>query len=248
MPSYEQDSDETTIKVQKIVDVEPDRYLIKNATITLEAPDVHAATTKLIDRAKLIKGYVSGMHETVDSLGAHSETFVVRVPFTQFDLFLNSFEGQGKVLDREVTAEDVTEEFVDTQSKLHNLKATESRLLTHLSKTGRLSDTLLVEKEITRVREEIDQLTGRLKFLAHRVSFSTFNVTVKETPHAQAITPAETFSVGKVTSDAARSLVGFGQQVLVFTIWMLMWSVLWLPPLLLIVWLRRRRTGGFTRT
>ncbi len=142
-----------------------------------------------------------------------------------------------------MTAEDVTEEFVDTQSKLHNLHATEARLLSILNRTGRLSDTLLVEKEINRVREDLDRLTGRLKFLAHRVAFSTFNVTVHETPHAQSITPPESFSAGRVTSDAVRSLVGFGQVILTLTIWALTWSAVWLPPVLIIgyAWSRHRR-------
>jgi len=243
--SYAQDYDDTKPKkLSPIADSEPDRYLIKNATLTLEARDVRAVTAKVISQAKSAKGYVSGLHETVDGLGTRSVTFTVRVPATQFDDFLQGFEAQGKVLDREVTAEDVTEEYVDTQSKVHNLKATEARLLEHLSKTGKLSDTLLVEKELTRVREEIDQHTGRLKFLAHRISYSTFAVTVRETAHAQAINPPETFSAGKVASDSARSLVAFGQSVLTVGIWLLTWSVVWLPPALIVGFIRWRRHGS----
>jgi hypothetical protein len=240
--AFSQDYDES-IKVFTIADNEPDRYLIKNATLTIEARDPREVTSKVIADAKAQKGYVSDLHETVDALGTRSVTFVVRVPFSQFDAFLNKFDSLGKVLDREVTAEDVTEEFVDTQSKVHNLRATEARLLTHLSKTGRLSDTLLVEKEINRVREELDRLTGRLKFLAHRISFSTFNVTVKETAHAQAMTPPETFSAGKVVSESSRALVSFSQQVFTVAIWLLMWAVVWLPPALIfgyVQWRRRR--------
>ncbi len=243
-PAAVQDYDETKpAKLSPISDSEPDRYLIKNATLTIEARDVQGVTANVIADARKLKGYVSGLHETIDPLGTRSVTFTVRVPFTQFDAFLQGFEAQGKVLDREVTTEDVTEEYVDTQSKVHNLKATESRLLTHLSKTGKLSDTLLVEKELNRVRQEIDQLTGRLKFLAHRISFSTFTVTIRETAHAQAITPPETFSAGKVASDSARALVGFGQQVLTLAIWLLTWSVVWLPPAVLIGYSRLRRRG-----
>jgi hypothetical protein len=244
-----QDYDETKPqKLTAIADSEPDRYLIKNATLTIESRDVRAVTGKVIAQAKTMKGYVSDLHETVDGLGTRSVTFVVRVPFTDFDSFLQGFEAQGKLLDREVTAEDVTEEFVDSQSRLHNLRATEERLLAHLSRTGRLSDTLLVEREVTRVREQIDQLTGRLKFLAHRVAFSTFNVTIHETPHVQAIAPVDTFSAGKVTSDAARALIAFGQQALALFIWATMWSVVWLPPTLLLSYAAWRRKAGTARS
>lgn len=230
-------------KLTPVADVEPDRYLIKNATVSVEVRDVRAVTASVIGGAKSRNGYISDLHETVDALGQRSVTFVVRVPAREFDTFLQGFEAQGKILDREVTAEDVTEAFVDTGSKLHNLHATEARLLSHLSRTGKLSDTLLVEQEINRVREAVDQLTGRLRFMAHRIAYSTFNVTVHETPHAQAITPPETFSAGKVISDSARSLIGFGQNALTVVIWLMMWSVVWLPPALIVGYmhLRRRR-------
>ena len=56
-------------KLAAIQDSEPDRYLIKNATVTVESRDVKASTTKIIDAAKKIKGYVSDMHESVEATG-----------------------------------------------------------------------------------------------------------------------------------------------------------------------------------
>lgn len=232
--------DSASIKVTAIADSEPDRYLIKNATLTLETRDVRATENTLIADSRAVKGYVSDMHETVDGLGERTVTLKVRVPFSEFDSFMQRFESFGKVLDKQVNAEDVTEEFVDTQSTLRNLKATEARLLAHLSKTGRLSDTLLVEKEITRVREETDKLEGRLRFLAHRVAFSTLDVTLHEAAHSQAITPPETFSTARVVSDAARTLVVFGQAVWTIVIWLGLWSIVWLPIALLVGYLHRR--------
>lgn len=136
----------TPAVVSPIADREPSRYLIKNATLTIEAPDVRRAASAVIAEAKAAKGYVSDLHETVDALNTRTVNFVVRVPYTEFDSFLQGFDTLGKMVDRQVTAEDVTEEYVDTQSRLHNLRSTEDRLLSHLSKSGRLSDTLLVRE------------------------------------------------------------------------------------------------------
>lgn len=235
-----------TPKLTTVADSAPDRYLIKNATVTVEAGDVKQATAKLIADAKALKGYVSDMHETVDSLGSRSVTVQVRIPAQEFDNFLQQFDGRGKVLEKQVTTQDVTEEFVDSQSRLRNLKATEARLLDHLHRSGKLSDTLLVETELTRVREEIEQLEGRLRFLAHRVDYSTLSVTLKEAAHVQALTPPESYSSGQVASEAMRSLVGFGQAVWTLVIWVALWSVVWLPPLLVayyIVWRKRKHRG-----
>lgn len=118
---------------------------------------------------------------------------------------------------------------------------TESRLLEHLSKTGKLSDTLLVETELTRVRQEIEELEGKVRFMAHRIAYSTLNLTFKETAHAQPITPPDSYSMGQVSSEAARSLVGCLQSLTSAAIWVSIWGVLWVPIVLLAWYLYRRR-------
>src|SRR2546427_152119 len=132
--------------------------------------------------AAAARGYVSDTHESVDELGRRSAVITLRVPFGQFDRSLEQVEALGKVQEKQVTAEDVTEEFVDSQAKLRNLQRTEGRLLEHMNRTGRLPDILLVEKELNRVRGEIEQLQGRLRFLAHRLAYSTLAVTLSQAP------------------------------------------------------------------
>jgi hypothetical protein len=232
--------DSPALTLASMTDSEPDRYLIKNATLSLEAPDARKATDRLTGLVRAVKGYTSDAHESVDGLGARTVIIQARIPFPQFDQVMQQVETLGKVLDKQVTAEDVTVEFVDTQAKLRNLKKTEARLLDHLSKTGKLSDTLLIEKELNRVREEIERLEGRLRFLAHRIAFSTLNLTIKETPRPQAITPPESFSAGQVVTDAMRSLVGFAQSIVAVAIWLAIWAVVWLPLVLLVGYLVRR--------
>jgi hypothetical protein len=239
-------AEEKPTRLTAVADSAPDRYLIKNATVAVEVGNVKQAAAKLVADAKALKGYVSDMHESVDSLDSRTITVQVRVPAREFDGFMQQFEGLGKVQEKQVTTQDVTEEFVDSQSRLRNLKATELRLLDHLHRTGKLSDTLLVETELTRVRQELEQLEGRLRFLAHRVDFSTIAVTLRETAHIQALTPPQSFSSGQVASEAIRSLVGFGQSLWTLVIWIGLWSVVWLPPVLAayyLVWKRRRHRG-----
>jgi hypothetical protein len=225
-----------------LADSRPDRYLIRNATLTLEARNVREASVALAATVRTARGYVSDTHETMDELGKRSTTIQVRVPFSQFDRSMQQIEMLGKVLEKQVTAEDVTEEFVDSQAKLRNLKRTELRLLDHLNRTGRLAEVLLVEKELNRVRGEIEQLEGRLRFLEHRVAYSTITATLSEAPRPQQMVPAETYSSGKEAADAMRSLVAFGRVIWTGVIWMGVWAIVWVP-LALAGWLvyRRRR-------
>jgi hypothetical protein len=207
----------------------PDRYLIKNATLTVEARDVRQAAAALLSAVQAARGYVSTTNEAADDLGRRSVTMQARVPFAQFDRLLQRIDGLGTVLSKEVGTEDVTEEFVDSQAQLRNLKRMEQRLLEHLNRTARLADILLVEKELNRVRGEIERLEGRLRFLEHRVAYSTLTVNLQEAAGPQPMVPAATFSSGKVVADATRSLVGFVRVLWTAAIWLGIWAAVWVP-------------------
>lgn len=219
---------------------QPDRYLIKNATVTLETGDPRKATGSLLASVKAVNGYVAAMHETVDGDGMHTVSITVRVPAQLFEGSMQEIESLGKLLDKEITAEDVTEEYVDSSARLRNLQRTEGRLLSHLSGTARLSDTLLVEKELNRVRDEIEQIEGRLRYLSHRVAYSTITITLEEAARPHAITPPEEYSSGAVASNALRSLVGYARDVWSGLIWIAVWAIVWLPVAMLIRYLYRR--------
>lgn len=129
---------------------------------------------------------------------------------------------------------------MDTEAKLRNLRRTEERLLEHLNRTGKLSDILLVERELNRVRGEIDLLEGKLRFLQHRIAFSTLSITLQGEARSQPTVPPQSFSTGKVASDAARTLVAFAQWIWSIVIWVGVWSALWVP-LTFLIWVAHRR-------
>jgi hypothetical protein len=220
----------------------PDRYLIRNATLRLDAPRVKEAASTLVTEIKTLGGYVSKSVESADGPDRTAVTLEVRVPHTRFDQTVQRIETLGTVLEKRIDAEDVTEEFVDSQASLRNLKRTEARLLEHLQGTARLSDTLLVEQELSRIRGEIEQLEGRLRFLRHRIAFSTITVLLAGQAGPGPVTPLESYSTGKQAADATRSLVAFGRVVWTAAIWLAVWAVVW-APVGLAAWLlyRRRR-------
>jgi hypothetical protein len=219
---------------------QPERYLIKTATVTLEVRETKAAAERLTALIKENKGYVADLREWVDALGNQSATVTFRVPANRFEEVLTSVKSLGTPLDVQVSSEDVTEEYVDVEAQLRNLKRTEERLLGHLSRTGRLADTLAVERELSRVRQEIERLEGRLRYLSHRVAFCTVTVTLRQSARTQPLVPPEAFSTGKVASDAVRSLVGFAQSLWSLIIWLAVWAVIWLP-LAIVGWVGYRR-------
>ncbi|GMW03206.1 MAG: hypothetical protein AMXMBFR84_43410 [Candidatus Hydrogenedentota bacterium] len=213
-----------------------DHYLIKNAFVTLESENVENALQQITQAIVGVGGYVSGLTESVDGLGRRMATVTMRVPADQFDAAILHLEPLGKILNKQVTTEDVTEQYVDTDAQARNLKKMEERILAHLDRAGTLEEVLKVEAELSRVRDQIERLDGRLRYLGNRVSFSTLQITIQKAPDAEPLIPAETFSVAQTFTQALRGVVAVLQAALAFLIWIGVWGIVWIP-MLLILWI-----------
>jgi len=138
---------------------QPDRYLIKNARLTIETEDARKTADQLAAIVVAAGGYTSDLRQHQDALGARTVSLQVRMPADRLDEIMGQVEPLGKILDKQVTAEDVTEQFIDTEAKTRNLKKTEERLLDHLNRSAKLEDILAAEREITRINAEIASLS-----------------------------------------------------------------------------------------
>jgi hypothetical protein len=217
------------------------RQIIRDGTITVEAADSREAAKVLSQTVTELGGFLGNASESVNELGGRTVTVEARVPAARFDALMQKIEKLGTVLERNVTAQDVTEEYVDVEAKLRNLRRTEDRLLAHLARSGKLSDTLLVERELTRIREQIEQHDGRMRFLKHHVAFSSATAVFRDKARREPIVPPESFSSGQVASSATRALVDFARSVWTTVIWVAIWSPVWIVLLLAVLRLTRRR-------
>lgn len=155
------------------------RRVIRHAQLYLEVEDFDAAARRLMQIAEDAGGFVADSSFTEDG-GVPQGAFTLRVPTPRFASTVNEVERLGKVLQRRATGQDVTEEFIDLQARIRNLERHEQRLLVFMDRAVKVSDLLAIEQEVARVRGEIEQLTGRLRFLDHRVDLATIEVSVRE--------------------------------------------------------------------
>ena len=128
-----------------------------------------------------------------DKLGGYmlrmtTNTIVIRVPSDKFDAAVEAVGRMGMVIDKEVTAQDVTDQYFDIEMRLKNAKATQQKLLALLEKSQVVRDTMDIEKELQRITTEIERLQGQLNKLSNEVAFSMLTVLFNQTSSA----PAET--------------------------------------------------------
>ena len=187
----------------------PDAMLIRNGHVVVEVDSLELA----IDRARRLALSLGGSIGNVSThTGEHQvrgATVELKVPAARFDDAMTGLSPLGDVEQSNATAEDVGEEFVDITARVANAKRLEERLINLLAtRTGRLEDVLAVERELARVREEIERYEGRLRFLSTRVATSTIVASLHEEAPLIAATPG-TNVIGQAFRDMWRNFVRF---------------------------------------
>lgn len=120
--------------------------------------------------------------------GRKSATILGRVPQQSFQQFLSFIESKSeKIKERNVRGQDVTEEYVDLDSRLKAKTLVEERLLSFMKNAQKTEDLLKISKDLGQVQEEIEQIEGRMKYLQNRTSYASITIHIED---AEVVIPA----------------------------------------------------------
>jgi hypothetical protein len=157
------------------------RKLIRNATVELEIVSFDDAVQKITAFANEERGYVATTNSQKQANGKLRGQVIVKVLPENLDRFLQKIRGLGELKNQTLGTEDVTKAYFDTDARLKNARVMEERLIEMLkTKTGKVSDLLQVEKELGRVREDIEKMQGELKYWDSQAQFATVTISLAE--------------------------------------------------------------------
>jgi hypothetical protein len=155
--------------------------IIRAGTARLEIDSLETGIALLRALANRVGGYVASSDVQAGRDQPRSAVLQVKVPASRFDDLVNGVGAIGKLERVNVAAEDVGEEYTDVTARVANSRRLEQRLIELIaSRTGKLSDVLEIERELARVREEIERMEGRLRYLKAHAAISTLSVTIHE--------------------------------------------------------------------
>lgn len=211
-----------------------DKKIIKTANLTLEINNFKAYTDRLRQTVKQSGGYI-GQEQQTQSASVIENTVTIKVPVNKFDDLLQQLPADSdKVVEKRISSEDVTREFVDTRLRLETKKEARERYLELLRRAGSMKDVLAVQEVIDGLQEEMDAAAGQVAYMSHSAAFSTINLRFYQVLDRSDISP----SFGRRLIDALVSGWGWlGEAVLQL---MGIWPILLLAGLTLF-WVSRRR-------
>lgn len=218
--------------------------VIKTADVGIEVAEgrIDRSWNRVFEIASSLGGFVVSSNQggptPIDDGDADPRVgnIVIRVPANRFDQALTALSASevGKVTRRGTSGQDVTQEFVDLESRLRHYRAQESVLLRIMSRARTIGDTISVQQQLSQVQLQIEEITGRLRYLKDQTAFATISVHLAETGAATG-GASDGPSFSKAWDTAVEGLERIGTAALI--------GATWLSPfaLLALAWLATRR-------
>ena len=158
-----------------------DRVIVHTGNMLLVVDDVAGSVDRITGMAREFGGWVVNS----DRSSRHRGFVAIRVPAESLTGVMDRLEGTAiDVKARSLTSEDVTDEYVDSQSRLVSLRETERVLLELLGRADDVEDALKVQQEITQLQVQIEELQGRINFLEETAAYSLLMVSLELSTHS----------------------------------------------------------------
>ena len=217
----------------------PSRLVIKTGIINMVVKDIRFSVNSIVQYAGDKGGWIVNS-SLIEQKEVPSGSVVIRVPAEIFDEAMAYFRGLAEKVTHESTqGQDVTEEYVDLQSRLRNLEATENQLLKIMERSGNITEILSVQRELTNTREQIERIKGQIQYLEQNAKMATITVNLALSEDLLPIPPSEKWRPVYVLKQAWRSVLISLRGISYFLIWILIYSIVWLP-LTVIIWQGRK--------
>lgn len=216
------------------------RKEIKTGSLSLVVEDVPLAVEKITGFAKTQEGYVVSTYMSKASRFP-TASVSLRIPAEKFDVSMSELKKFGDLEQAQVQGQDVTEEYVDLEARLKNLRVTETQFAEIMKKAQKIEDILAVQAQLSQVRGEIESLEGRKKYLDQNVDYSVISVNLSTSADQLPIVDeGEKWKPLAIVKTALRSLLAVGQGLVNLVIWFLVFLPVWGGIAAIVYYLKKR--------
>lgn len=210
--------------------------IVKTGSMTVETLEFDQVMEQLEAEIKHYEGYIES--QNIKSGNYYNKnlriaSIRIRVPSEHFEYMFKSVGELGHIVSQNQSAEDVSESYFDTEARVETLKVQEERLLEFLKKSETLEDTVMLERELSNTRYDIERLTGSLRKMDSLVAYSSMYIDVREVEEIKELEPVKTVSFGERLSfafkDGIDAFISGVQSMILFVarnfIGLIFWAV-----------------------
>lgn len=210
-----------------------DRKVIQESDVSLLVKDVRKSADAIIGQATQLGGYM--VNSYFNNPGeAPSATVTVRVPATKLTDYLSFLRSHGvKVVSENLSGQDVTDQYVDINSRIATLLTTKVKFEQILAQATEVSDILNINQQIIGIQNQIDSYKGQQQYLDKSAQSSRVTIYLSTDEYSLPYAPSETWRPEVIFKQAVRSLVTQLRELGKAVIWIAVYAVIWIPTLII---------------
>lgn len=214
MPEY---GDLTTGTDNSLSTVPTNQKLIRTVYMEAETDDLDVLISNVTTRVASLGGYIE--HRQVYN-GSQSQTkrvrnasLTIRIPAPQLDAFVNHVSEQSNIISSNETTEDVTLTYVEIEGRITALETQQARLLELLAQAETMEDLLTIERELTDVRTELEQMKSKLRVYENLVDYGTVHLSVQEVKEYTVVEEEEPTFWEEISQGFTENMESMGEMV-----------------------------------
>ena len=213
-----------------------EKKIQRNANISIEVKNLDESISKLNEIILLLNAEIISSNKGGMDFGQPYANIRIRVLSGNLDSAINEFKKLStKIISENIYTNDVTEEFIDTEARLKIMKSTEDRFNSLLLKSETVEEIIQVEKELMRIRGDIESLEGRLNYLSKTTDTSEINLNLNE----QIPITGESWKINDSFTSALQNLSSFAKWLADFIINIIVFIPAIIVIALIIIFLRK---------
>lgn len=200
--------------------VNTNQKLIKTVTLNMETREFDTLLSGIQSKVSEIGGYTEGSYINGNSYyesGNRTASLALRIPVDKLDSFVTTVSGLGNVTSKNESVEDITLQYVDTESHKKALETEQERLLTLMEQAENVEDIITIETRLSEIRYELQNYESTLRTYDNQVSYSTVNINLYEVERESS--PEKQSFTGEIKSRLADNFYQIGQGLRSFCIW-----------------------------
>ena len=202
----------------------------------MPAGDIKKTQKQVDEILKANKAYIQSENFNNSDTGDRLQ-LSIRVPHQNFDALIQSFSnGMGSVLSKNISSDDVTEEYTNVSIKLANKKIYLEKYRDMLKSASTTKDMLEIQENIRALEDEIDVSEGRLRFIDDRVNYSTLDLNLFK----EKVRSSTTSNIGFSSRFGDSLTEGWNSFVAFFLGLISLWPFLLLIPVVIFIWKKWR--------
>lgn len=218
-----------------------DRMIIQESNLSLLVKDAGKAISDIKAKATSLGGYFVNSNISTPDSGTTGQ-IIIRIPQSYLDetlVFLRRLAV--KVVSENLQGSDVTDQYVDNDTRIKILEGNKARFMEIMNKAEKVEDILKVQQEIFNIQTQIDNITGQQKYLSKNAQMVKITIYLSTDELSLPYAPVQSFRPDVIFKQAVRSILTTLQKLGSLVIWIAVYAVIWIPVVIIILIIKRRR-------